>query len=89
MELLPSIEKFFNMVQQEQNHRSTMANREAQPENMAAFATSHLTSPSHLQGERLSCRHCGKTGHDQTTCYEIVRYPANWGKTWQPLPRVV
>ena len=79
MERLPSIEKIFNMVQQEENHRSIMVNREARPENMAAFATSHLTRPGYLQGERSMCKHYGKTRHDETTCYELVGYPANWG----------
>jgi len=77
MEPLPSIKKIFNMALQEENHRSAMANRKAQPENMAAFATSHLTRPGYLLGERPTCKHCGKTGHDEMTCYELVGYPAN------------
>ena len=78
MDPLPSIEKIFNMVQQEENHKSTMANREAQPETMGAFSTSHLTRPGYLQSEKPSCKHCGKIGHKEGNCYELVGYLAGW-----------
>jgi len=78
MDPLPSIEKIFNMVQQEENHRSAMSNREAQPKTMAAFATSHIARPGYMQKERSTCNHCGKFGHSEGSCYELVGYPPGW-----------
>jgi len=77
MDPLPSMEKIFNMVSHEENHKTAMANREARTENMA-FAISHLTQPGNLQGERPQCKHYGKLGHEEAACYELVGYPAKW-----------
>jgi len=78
MESLPSIEKIFNIVQQEENHRIATANLDTRPENMAVFATSHISRLGYLRREQLSCKRCGKVGHDETTCYELGGYLARW-----------
>jgi len=78
MDPLPSIEKIFNMVQQEENHKSTMANREARLETVGAFSASHLTRLGYLQSEKPSCKHCGKISHEEVTYYELVGYPVGW-----------
>jgi len=63
MDPLPSIDKIFNMVQQEENHKRMMSDRDQRSETMAAYATSHITRPVSMQGERMNCKHSGKIGH--------------------------
>ncbi|KAJ8450319.1 hypothetical protein Cgig2_004776 [Carnegiea gigantea] len=29
-------------------------------------------------GERPVCAHCGKIGHEEAGCYDIIGYPSNW-----------
>jgi len=38
---LPSLDKIFNMIQQEENHKKMMLNHDAKQEHAAAFAVSH------------------------------------------------
>ena len=53
-------------------------NREHKPESMATFAVTHLTRPGSMHSERITCKHCGKTGHDEASCYELIGYPLGW-----------
>ena len=65
MDPLPLIDKIFNMVQQEENHKRMMSDRDQRFETMAAYAMSHITRPVSMQGERINCNHCGKIGHEE------------------------
>ena len=47
-------------------------------ENASAFAVSHLTKRAQYSGERMSCKHCGKLGHEEANCFELSGYPAGW-----------
>jgi len=42
MDPLPSLDKIYNMVQQEEHHKSVMADRDFKTEHMVAFAVNHL-----------------------------------------------
>ena len=77
LDSLPSLDKIFNLVQQEENHRRVMIGRDNKQDSMAVFAVSHQakTQSSH---ERPTCTHCGKYGHEERNCYELVGYPAGW-----------
>ena len=55
-----------------------MNNRDLHTENMAAFAVTHIAQPSAMQGEKVSYRHCEKTGREEQNCFEIIRYPLGW-----------
>ncbi|KAJ8451342.1 hypothetical protein Cgig2_014114 [Carnegiea gigantea] len=46
---------------------------------MAAYATSHITRPISMQGERINCRHCGKIGHEEANFYGLIGCPRGWG----------
>ena len=77
MDLLPSLDRMFNRVQQEETHKRMMNRREARLV-QAAFAT--MVQPRNVQQqERSSCKHCGKLGHEELNCFELIIYPANWG----------
>ena len=78
MDPLPSLDKIYNMVQQEEHHKSVMADRDFKTEHRGAFAVNHLARLSAMQGVKPSCRHCGKTGHEEANCFELIGYPSGW-----------
>ena len=77
-EPLPSLDKIFNMVSQEENHKSLMFGREDKGENAAAFAVKTTGKNAQLT-EKTTCRHCGRIGHEEARCFELIGYPAGWG----------
>ena len=74
---LPPLDRIFNMIQQEENHKQLMLERENRPENFVAFAVKAKS----LGGEKNTCKHCGRYRHEGVSCYEIIGYPLTWG-TW-------
>ena len=50
-----------------------MTTRDHKYEGAAAFAVTHSNKTgSHSQGGRPMCGHCGKTGHVESECYELI-----------------
>jgi len=76
MDTLPSIDKIYNMVQQEEHHKLVIIDCDIKTENIGAFAVSHLARANAMQGVRTSCRHCGKVGHEEANCFKLIGYPA-------------
>jgi len=79
MDPLPTMEKNFNIVGQEENHKSVMLSREQRPKNMATFVVSPLARPHSMQGEKVLCKHCKKVEHEESNCFELICYPATAG----------
>jgi len=81
---VPPLDKIFKMVRQEENHKRMMWNWESR-DNAALFAiTHHGRNNNHAPSvqppqERVSYTHCGKPGHEQSNCYELIGYLAGWG----------
>ena len=75
LEPLPSLDKIFSMIQQEEHHKQVMKERDQRTDAVAAFAVTHADR----RPDRVTCKHCGKLGHEATTCFDLVGYPANWG----------
>ena len=67
-------------MQQEATHKKMMMNRDAKQENTAAFVVSHHARATPSSGERPTCKHCGKYGHDETGCFELIGYPTDWAR---------
>jgi len=78
MDPLPSKDKIYNMVQQEEHHKRVVVNGDIKMENIGAFAVIHLARPSAMQGVKTSCRHCGKAGHEEASYFELIGYPVGW-----------
>jgi len=50
-----------------------MTNRDG----VAAFAVSHPRI-AQQSGDKLTCWHCGKYGHAEVGCFELIGYPLEW-----------
>ena len=71
---LPALDDIFNIVDQEENNQRVMTARDYSTEIAVAFAVREKNPV----GERPTCAHCGKFGHDEAGCYELIGYPQNW-----------
>ena len=72
---LLNLDKIFNMVMQEENHKRMMIQRESKSETAAAFAV--YTSKTIQISNRSTCKHCGKIGHEEVNYFELIGYPVN------------
>jgi len=52
-----------------------MIGRDAKGDSAMAFAVKG--QPSVI--EKRTCRICGRYGHEEAVCYEVIRYPPGWG----------
>jgi len=72
---LPSLDRIFNITQQEENHKKIMTGREAKGDSAMAFAV--RGQPPMI--ERGACQICGRYGYEEAACYEEIGYPPSWG----------
>ena len=75
---LPSLDRIFNMVMQEENHKSIMLGSEDRSETDAAYATM-TERAQHTVTEKARCKHYGRFRHDESNFYELIEYPPGWG----------
>ncbi|KAJ1697041.1 hypothetical protein LUZ63_005553 [Rhynchospora breviuscula] len=73
MDPLPSLNKVYSTVIQEERHKSVVRGRDERSE-AVGFAVQAR------KGEKPTCTHCGKVGHELSQCFEIVGYPEGWGR---------
>jgi len=64
------------MVVQEGNHKSMMLGREDKVEPAAAFAVISGDLAQLTVIEKGNCKHCGRYGHEESACYELIGYPS-------------
>jgi len=76
LEPLPTLDRMFNIVLQEENHKTVMLGREERID-AVAFVVNHVGKVQQGAGAggRITCKHCGRTGHEQANCYELIGYP--------------
>ena len=83
---LPSLDRIFNMIHQEENHKRLMLGRDNRNEAAMAFVMREKASTM----DKGSCRHYGRYGHEESRCYEIIGYLPSWGtrgkgkRSWRP-----
>ncbi|XP_012847900.1 PREDICTED: uncharacterized protein LOC105967846 [Erythranthe guttata] len=82
MEPLPNINRAYAMIIQEERHRNIARSNEDRSDavGFSAQLGSHARAAAVRNKEKPGiCTHCGKSGHDAKTCYQIVGYPEWWG----------
>jgi gag-polypeptide of LTR copia-type/Retrotransposon gag protein len=89
MEPLPSLNKVYSLVIQEERHRSVARGKEDRGD-AVGFAVQASKPRDGLQmdhqtskpgsGDRPVCSHCNKVGHEKTRCFELIGYPEGWGR---------
>ncbi|XP_061365768.1 uncharacterized protein LOC133309044 [Gastrolobium bilobum] len=85
---LPSVNKVYAAVTQEETHRNIARNQEERGSvvGYAAQAATNVGKENTMQRmvpdkqiERILCPHCGKTNHDPSRCWKIIGYPPTRG----------
>lgn len=76
IEPLPTLDKIFNMVHQEENRKHFMMDRDDKSESAAAFVMSGRNTV--IARDRITCKHCGEFGHEELGCFKIIGYPPGW-----------
>jgi len=74
-DMSPSLDRIFNMVVQEGNHKSLMLGQEDRNESAAVFPVTTGEHTYDTVTKKAGCKHCGKFGHDESSCYELIGYP--------------
>ena len=55
-----------------------MTSRDERTETATAFAANHKAK-AQPSVEKGGCKHCGRFGHEESSCYEIIGYSPGWG----------
>ncbi|KAL5556865.1 hypothetical protein UlMin_039101 [Ulmus minor] len=83
IEPLPTINKVFSLIIQEERHRNIGSNSGIHVSEPMAFG-SNSNAPAGSSGgsrtrkDKIMCTHCGFTGHTKDKCYRLVGYPPGW-----------
>ena len=75
LDTLPPLDKIFNMTQQEENHEKVMMTWDTRSKTAVAYAARE--QPTMV--EKRGCKMCGRYGHEEAICYEVIGYPPVWG----------
>ncbi|KAF5475503.1 hypothetical protein F2P56_007303 [Juglans regia] len=76
MSPMPSLDKTFSLVLQEERQRQTRNLTVSSPEASALAVYSNQTKRK--EKSDLSCFHCGKLGHTKEKCYRLIGFPPNF-----------
>ena len=98
MELIPSIDKAFSLVIQEERQRSLGFNVSPSVESTAlavknqgfnqSFGSLSNNGKNYKGNTRKGkpmCSHCGKLGHIMEKCYKLVCYPLGYKQKGKPV----
>ncbi|KAG2706747.1 hypothetical protein I3760_05G116900 [Carya illinoinensis] len=81
MSPVPSIDKAFSLILQEERQRQARIVA-IPPTESSALAVFNNQSKKKERPE-LTCGHCGKTGHSRDKCYRLIGFPPNFKFTKQ------
>jgi len=74
---LPSFNRVYALVVQEDRHKTMTKGREARNEDVAFAVCGGSSTHGGSKGrfEKTVCPHCGRSGHEATSCSKIIGYP--------------
>jgi len=75
LDLLPPLDKIYSITQQEENHKTVMIAQDNRSETGVAFAARGQARML----EKGACKICGRYGHEEAACHEVIGYPPSWG----------
>ncbi|XP_040987621.1 uncharacterized protein LOC121235338 [Juglans microcarpa x Juglans regia] len=73
---MPSLDKTFSLVLQEERQRQTINLTVSSPE--ASALAVYSNQAKRKEKSDLSCFHCGKLGHTKEKCYRLIGFPPNF-----------
>lgn len=76
MSPMPSLEKTFSLVLQEERQRQARTMVLPAPKS-SALAALHVQTKKKDKSE-ITCYHCGKVGHTKEKCYRLIGFPPNF-----------
>lgn len=85
IESLPSINKVYSMLVQDESVRTMNRSDEEKQEQMTLASQTNNRNKSASKGRwdsrdlSKTCTHCNKQGHEESGCFEHVGYPNWWG----------
>ncbi|KAJ8425066.1 hypothetical protein Cgig2_004290 [Carnegiea gigantea] len=62
------------VVEKEENHKKVMMSRDTRSDMAMVFAAQE--QPTMV--EKPGCKICGRCGHEESICYEVIGYPPGW-----------
>ncbi|XP_045811171.1 uncharacterized protein LOC123905559 [Trifolium pratense] len=76
---LPSLNRVYSLVVQEERHKTMTKGREARNEAVAFAVRGGSSNRGGAKGysDKTSCSHCGKP-HEVSNCFKIIGYPEWW-----------
>lgn len=75
---LPSLNRAFQQVVQEERVRGIAQLKDEKPEAVGFTVRTDVRGRGRIDKSSLACTHCHKTGHDVTTCFEVHGHPEWW-----------
>ncbi|XP_012840356.1 PREDICTED: uncharacterized protein LOC105960698 [Erythranthe guttata] len=77
---LPNLNRVYAMIMTEEQHRTVARNKDDRIDVVAYLAQSKVQGgPNVTRDKSELCNHCGRAGHDETRCFQVVGYPDWWG----------
>ena len=81
-----NLETVYSQVIQEERHLSVMRSNE---EKIPVVGLSGMTvhpqaAAARFTKPQVTCTHCGKTGHDSTSCFQVIGFPEWWSDKSKP-----
>ncbi|XP_057443358.1 uncharacterized protein LOC130735324 [Lotus japonicus] len=77
---LPSLNKMYSILVQEESVRNRPQTREERPEVMALAAQASMKARGRENKIDSFCSNCNRKGHDEAGFFEITGYPEWWGE---------